>query len=203
MSFFDDENFYNKSLVSLLIEAPGDEEEEAEEAEGEEEGEEAAEDTEGEEEAEGEDAEGEDTEGEEGEGVGEEDSAEKKGSFEKSLDADLDAVFIDFESQARNAVVQESKLVRMLYEESDIDEINVQDFASNVARLVKNYENLLDMEEILVSRASEFLEDRYGEEAKDKLEDELVTTHGIEVNKSTALSDNSNVPLAIGATKSE
>ena len=91
----------------------------------------------------------------------------------------------------------------MIYETADIDEINIQDFASNVARLVKNYENLLDMESILVSRASEFLEDRYGEEAKRSLENELEQTHDIQITDTSKLGGEEQVPLAIGATASE
>ena len=196
MSSFEDELFYKRSLMQILSEAPGDEdeEEEAEEEETEEDAEE-----------EGEESEEESEEGEEKEE--ESDEPEKKGSFEKSLDADLDAIFIDFETSARDAVVQSEgirkKSVKMLYEEADIDEINIPEFASNVARLVKNYENLLDMESILVSRAGEFLEDRYGEEARSKLDDELKSVHDIEVDTSSGLEDESTVPLALGARSSE
>lgn len=174
MSTRDEELFYKMSLRTLLSEAPEDEDEEETEEETEEEAEEP--------------------------------SVEKKGSFENSLDADLDAIFIDFESGAREAVVQSEnhqKTVKMLYEEADIDEINIQDFASNVARLVKNYENLLDMESILVSRAGEFLEDRYGEEAKRSLENELEQTHDIEITNTSKLDGEMQVPLAIGASASE
>ena len=133
----------------------------------------------------------------------EEANPESKGSFDQSLDAELDAIFIDFETDARDAVVQEAKSLRVLYEEADIDEINIQDFASNVARLVKNYENLLDMEDILVSRAGEFLEDRYGPDAKVKLEDELSNTHDIEIQSPKSLKSDLDVPLALGASSSE
>ena len=173
MSLFDDELFYKRSLTEIISEAPGDEDEETEE---------------------------------ETEEEGEDQPAEKKGSFESSLDADLDAIFIDFETGARDAVVQSEnhqKTLKVLYETADIDEINIQDFASNVARLVKNYENLLDMESILVSRASEFLEDRYGEEAKRSLENELEQTHDIQITDTSKLDGEEQVPLAIGATASE
>lgn len=130
-------------------------------------------------------------------------SSDPKGSFEQSLDSELEAIFIDFETGAREAVVQESKSLRVLYEDSDIDEINIPDFAANVARLVKNYENLLDMEDILVSRAGEFLEDRYGPDAKTKLEDELVTVHDIEIEDPKSLGGEIEVPLALGARSSE
>ena len=167
MSFFDDENLYKKSLVSLLIEAEEDEETEEE---------------------------------------AEEDEQQKKGSFESSIDADLDAILIDFETEARDAVVQSEgtkRSVKMIYEETDIDEINIQDFASNVARLVKNYENLLDMESILVSRAGEFLKDRYGEDAEAKLTDELESVHDIEIKEPPKLDDDLKVPLALGAKSGE
>lgn len=180
MSIFDDDLFYKKSLLEILSEAPDDEEEDTEESETDEES------------------------SDDSEKPPKEDAS--KGSFESSLDADLDAIFIDFETNARDAIVQQEGVkgsISMLYEEADIDEINIPDFASNVARLVKNYENLLDMESILVSRAEEFLEDRYGEDAKNKLTDELETVHDIEINDPDGLDDNMQVPLAIGAKSSE
>lgn len=169
------EDLHERFLKRLLKEEPEDEVDEEEEAE---------------------DSENEDSEDDEK-------SSDPKGSFEQSLDSELEAIFIDFESDARESVVQESKSLSVLYEDTDIDEINIPDFAANVARLVKNYENLLDMEVILVSRAGEFLEDRYGPDAKTKLEDELVTVHDIEVEDPKSLGGEIEVPLALGARSSE
>ena len=136
----------------------------------------------------------------------EEEDPELKGNFENSLDADLDAIFIDFETEARKSVVKSESFrnsTRLLYEDSDLDEINIDVFASNVARLVKNYENLLDMEDILVSRAKEFLEDRYGEEAGNSLVDELEKSHDVEMSDPKSLKSDFEVPLALGARSSE
>lgn len=169
------EDLHERFLKRLLKEEPEDEVDEEEEAE---------------------DSENEDSEDDEK-------SSDPKGSFEQSLDSELEAIFIDFESDARESVVQESKSLSVLYEDTDIDEINIPDFAANVARLVKNYENLLDMEVILVSRAGEFLEDRYGPDAKTKLEDELVTVHDIEIEDPKSLGGEIEVPLALGARSSE
>jgi len=118
----------------------------------------------------------------------------------------LNAIFIDFETDARKQAIQSESnqnSIRLLYEESDIDDINIDSFAANVARLVKNYENLLDIEGILVSRAKEFLVDRYGDPAGDALIDELEKSHDVEVKDSSSLSSDAEVPLALGARSSE
>ena len=64
-----------------------------------------------------------------------------------SIDAELEALLVDFESEARkSAVVNEpTELGEVLYRrlfESTAADIDLRDFAANVARLVKNYQNL-------------------------------------------------------------
>ena len=170
---------YKHGIKNLLREAPGDEEETEEE----------------------------ETEEEAEEDASEEDKEEPKGSYEESLDADLDSIFIDFETDARKSVVRPEsyrrRSVKLIYEDAGIDDINISDFAGNVARLVKNYENLLDIEGILISRAREFIEDRYGEDAASALIDELERSHDVEIKDSKGLESDYDVPLALGAKAGE
>ena len=166
--------FYQQKLSNLLFE-----QEEPDEAATEEEGGEAAEE-EGDEAAEDEP---------------EESSDEKP---EVSLDSDIEAVLIDFESSARKSVsVDES--IKMLYEQSE--EIDMDAFAADVARLVKNYDNLLDIEKMLVDKASDFIKSRYDDEASRSFLDKLETQHDIEVEKPAGemLSSDLETPLAVGA----
>ncbi len=190
------EKFKNHSLKTIFLEAPEDEEDifadEEEETEAEPEAEEET-DEETDEEA---DEEAEPEAEEEPEPV---DSGE-------SLDAELKAVFIDFETQARKASVDEvvsRRSISLLYENENLDEIDIDIFTSEIARLVKNYENLIDMESIIVTRAKDFIEERYGEELSDSFVDNLESKHDIEIDKPKTLSSELEVPLSLGARSSE
>ena len=109
-------------------------------------------------------------------------------------------VAIDFEAAARKtADDQVDEAVRFIYESED--EIDLDIFAGEVARLVKNYENLLDMEKMLVDKAKSFITNRYGEEEGKDLEDKLATQHDIEVaEKAPIPGSDLETPLAVGAT---
>ena len=117
-----------------------------------------------------------------------------------SIDDDIESVLIDFETSARKEAelsVNESSL-SFLYEQSD--EIDVGSFAADVARLVKNYDNLLDIEHMLVKKSKDFLEKRYDEKTAKDFEEALEVQHDIELDdKRSSLDSDLEVPLAIGA----
>ena len=131
----------------------------------------------------------------------EEDEADTSASVEnvESIDGDIEAVLIDFETTARRAAVSEASGLRKLYESEDT--LDLDSFASDVARLVKNYDNLLDIEGMLINKSKSFLVDRYGEEAASDFIDRLETQHDIEEPKSgDPIPDNGlQTPLAVGA----
>lgn len=166
--------------------------------------------------------------GAEGEGEGEEEaeeeiavSPEDEVKLAKSIDADLEALLIDFETQARKtkeietasyeeledplAVTAETKLrLGMLLEQDEPheyeEEIDLDRFTAEVARLVKNYTNLLDMEKMLINKAREFVVIRYGEAAESELLDKLSLKHDIEITEpSTPRETDSEIPVAVGA----
>ena len=131
----------------------------------------------------------------------------------KSIDHDLEALLIDFETDARkrsqlddeaNVIeIEENLNLGMLIEQEETDyeeDLDLERFTSEVARLVKNYTNLLDMEKMLVAKAREFIATRYGETAEGDMVNILDDQHGIVIDK-TAPADtpDEHTPIAAGA----
>ena len=138
--------------------------------------------------------------GEEAPEEGDEEVSQKEKEF--SLDDDVEAVLIDFEAEARRVASENMSESARLFREST-DEIDIDSFAADVARLVKNYDNLLDVEKMLVDKSKDFLVTRYGEEVADDLLDVLEQSHDIDVQNDPAddrISD-LETPLAVGATE--
>ena len=130
---------------------------------------------------------------------------------EKILITD-DQIFIDFETDARKSkeiddtaevsdVTESLRLGMILEQDSYEEDIDLERFASEVARLVKNYTTLLDMEKMLVSKAREFVASRYGEVAEADLLDMLSVQHDIEIEDPVSAEDvpKANTPIAVGA----
>jgi hypothetical protein len=141
---------------------------------------------------------------------------EEEVKLSKSIDQDLEALLIDFETQARQSreieadfeedtiTVEESLGLGFLLEQAELpnyeEEIDLDRFSSEVARLVKNYTSLLDMEKMLINKAREFIMTRYGEAAEKELIDILADKHDIEVVEiSGPPESNLDTPIAVGA----
>ena len=201
--------FYKKDKISKLL-FEQDEDLFATDEEGDEAADDAdAEDTD--EEAPAAEEEG-DEEGGEEEGEDEEEVPEEaKMKLGKIIDDDLEALLVDFETQARQSKkiekddnrdgVQEGySLSRALFEAAHEEEIDLERFTSEVARLIKNYDTLLDMEDMILSKAKSFIIARYGEEAATAMENSLADNHDIEiVNPPPSPSAGAAVPVAVGA----
>ena len=153
-------------------------------------------------------------EGEEGEGEEEEPEVEVEEEdevrFGKSLDDQLQAIFIDIESDSlKSAAIQEEgyslsrTLLREQEDDPDAPPIDIDKFASETARLVKNFDAFFDIEELLQAKARSFLLDKYGEETADEFTDLLKVRHGIETNeeeRDRREDLTTDVPIAVGAT---
>ena len=139
---------------------------------------------------------------------------EEEVKLSKSIDQDLEALLIDFEAASRKskqitdeeseaAVIESHLRLDMLLEQDEVDyedEIDLDRFAAEVARLVKNYTTLLDMEKMLVSKAREFIVTRYGEDAESSLVDILNSQHDIEIEEPVSPSSGEDAPpIAVGA----
>lgn len=131
---------------------------------------------------------------------------EDKVRFGKSLDDQLQAIFIDIESDSiKSAQVQEEgySLKRVLLREQDDISIDVDRFAAETARLIMNFDAFFDIEEMIMLKARSFLLDKYGEEVANEVEELLSTRHDInrkedEIAKKEEYDE--QVPIAVGAT---
>lgn len=202
-------NYLRKLIVEELSRLSEGEEEDifggGEEEDAAEEGgdtEEAAEDTE----EEGDDAEpeedagAEDTGEEEGGEEEEKDDAEESpeeeatGPSDSGVDVELNSLLADFEAQALaitqsaepeyEVVSQESfmpKLATLLFEgeEAPAPTLDIPTYTNNVARLIQNYQSLMDMEMMIFTKARQFLASKYGEPLAVEFEDDLEKNHGI------------------------
>ena len=176
--------------------------------------EEAAEEDTGDDSAEEDGDEGEEEGGEEGEEGDEEgddaastspDPADATGPEGFELDNEINAVMADFEAEALQiaAAQQESKnnSLKKILLEVDEEEIpiDVDNFAGNVARLISNYANLIDMEQVIFNKSKDFLEDKYGVEAVQQLEDILATRYDIEFDHEYDPEKEEQSSYAVGA----
>jgi len=180
-----------ETVYRYLFEQEEEEEEVFDDAESE------AEDTEDEETPEGE---------EEDEAAAEEETVELSPSDEyalsDSIDNELDALLVDFEEEARKsaAVNQEEEISERVYRrlfENAAEDIDLRSFASNIARLVKNYQNLIDWESVILNKTESFVNNHYGEETVQALfgilEDEYDIAREAHQEKIP------EVPVAVGA----
>lgn len=187
---------YFRRQYSLLVEQEEEEDPFATDDEGEEGGEEEEADEGGEEETE------EEPEEEETVDVDEEDEQR----FQRSIDDHLQALLIDIESDSIKSAAVKSEghsLQRLfLFEASDVS-LDLDKFASEVARLVLNFDAFVDIEELVMTKVRNFLTDKHGAEAADEVEKLLAGRHGIkrsdEVEREEEEVDE-QVPIAVGAT---
>lgn len=215
-------NYLRRLIVeelSLLTEGEdifgGGEEEEAADEGGEEE--EAAEDTE---EEGGEEEGGEEEEGEEGGEEGDAEGGDAEGGEEEEatgpadsgVDIELNNILADFEAQALAVTKaaepeyeviapQESflpKLSDLLFEGEEAPAgppLDMPTFTNNVARLIQNYQSLMDMEMMIFTKSRDFLATKYGEDQALAFEEDLETNHGITFDEEPA----NEKPYAVGA----
>lgn len=134
---------------------------------------------------------------------------EMKGVDERttdSLDAQVDRFLMEYESQAKHAKTEARDfraLVRRFLteageeekkEEGDdeqqeeqkasIDSIDVNSFVDSVMRLIQNYDNLLEIKNTLLRRATKFLSKQYDEEVIAAFKTGCRENFGIEVGRS-------------------
>jgi len=130
-------------------------------------------------------------------------SAAEEYSMSDSIDQELDALMIDFEEEARKSSVVNSPVTesRMLYEGEGSD-IDLQSFAANVARFVKNYQNLIDWESVILNKARSFVNNHYGEETSKALFDILEQEYDIETSTigGTEKEEVPEAPIAVGGS---
>ena len=75
-------------------------------------------------------------------------------------------------------------------------EIDLVSFSSDVHNLMMNYENLLDMEGMIFTKARQFLINQLGEEAADEMEELLALRHGWDPEEKYDISGSQNTMVA-------
>ena len=111
----------------------------------------------------------------------------------KPLEAQVDNMLADFEMSALKSslinvdemTVDENlwlntPLSFLLVEVDDAGELDVQQFAVDVARLIQNYESLLDIESAIYYRAIALLERNYDQATADAFRDVMQSRYGFE-----------------------
>lgn len=130
---------------------------------------------------------------------------------ENSIDAQVLAFFTKAErisignASARDPLsvsgVEETlrrKTMNLLFEESsDSPEIDIDAFASEVARLVQNTEYLLDLKGSIIQMAENYLKSSHGEDSADSLVEVLETSYNL--SKESKQDDKANTNFAVGA----
>jgi len=141
----------------------------------------------------------------EGEGEEEEEidvSVEEKYKFRDSIDNELDALLVDYEEEARKsaAINKPTDLAEIVYRrlfEAAAEDIDLRSFASNIARLVRNYQNLIDWQEVILNKVESFVNNHYGEETVGALFDILEGEYSIAKEKKKE--ESPEAPIAVGA----
>lgn len=117
-----------------------------------------------------------------------------------SLDAQVDRFLIDYETDAKKLKKESFDLrsaTRLMLEADEEDEakdeedkpegdmeIDAPTFASSVARLVMNYDSLLDVRDVVVKRAFNFILKEHDLSTARQVLDELRRSYDIEIEKS-------------------
>ena len=158
-----------------------------------------------EEEGGGDEEEDEEKEGEEGEDAGDETAKEEEApepelstkeytQFGSSVHQELTSVFDDFAAAAMKTDMAKSEdfedpkddilpesFKRLLLEEEG-DGFDMSHFSSEVARLIKNYTTLMDMEALIYVQAKEYLIKRFNDEGMVQEFDQFIKDrHGLEL----------------------
>lgn len=134
---------------------------------------------------------------------------EDKQTLEDSIDSELDKFFGDAEEAARKSSVINSKNESKKYSlktqfkllfESPADDIDLDHFASETARLIKNYQNLIDWETVILNKAQKFIDNHYGPDTAKTLMSILEDEYQIVKKQSHGEEeDTTSAPISVGA----
>ena len=148
----------------------------------------------------------------------EDDSDEEKeetptGPADDTIDGEVNNLLADFEAEAiasaekdaalkGESYIHKKPMSKLLFE-ADEPVFDVSSFASNIARVINNYQTLLDVEKMIFDKAKSFLSAKYGEPVADSFESILDSDHQISFvtgagSDASATSEDS-LPVAVGA----
>jgi hypothetical protein len=79
------------------------------------------------------------------------------------------------------------------------EDIDIEEFASSVVRLIDNYDSLLEVRNTLARRAMNFLSDNYSQDVVNQFKIVLEDEHDITVGKSKAEEEDNEFPSPVAA----
>lgn len=126
--------------------------------------------------------------------------------FKKSMDDQLQAILIDIEADSiKSAQVQQenNSLMQVFLSEASDVPLDTDKFASEVARVILNFDAFVDLEGMLLAKVRSFLVDKHGQETADEIENLLKSRHDIERMQDAKKYEEEvedQVPIAVGAT---
>lgn len=84
-------------------------------------------------------------------------------------------------------------------DDQNVPDLDVDKFTVRVVRLVNNYQNLLNIEESIINRTKNFLDENYGEVFVQEFLDNLSSKYGLELQEFDNIPDVSDDNFAVGA----
>ena len=103
------------------------------------------------------------------------------------------------ESEEQNPAGSEDMSVTEPASDQNTPDLDVDKFAMRTVRLVNNYKNLLNIEEAIINRAKNFLDENYGEVFVNEFLETLSTKYGLDLDEFTDIPDVSDDNFAVGA----
>lgn len=135
------------------------------------------------------------------------------GPADDTIDGEVNNLLTDFEAEAVASAEQDEALKgesyiyskpisKLLFEADDVT-FDVGHFAGNIARVIDNYQTLLDVEKMIFDKAKAFISAKYGEPIADQFETILADQHQISfvtgAGKDASTQSEEIVPVAAGA----
>ena len=84
-------------------------------------------------------------------------------------------------------------------EEQEIPDLDVDQFAARVIRLLMNHNNLLRIEDAIINRTKNFLDENYGDVFVSKFLDIIEEQYGLTANEFSDVEYDEDEPFAVGA----
>ena len=103
------------------------------------------------------------------------------------------------ESEEQSPAGSEDMSVTEPADRQNTPDLDVDKFTIRTVRLVNNYKNLLNIEEAIINRAKNFLDENYGEVFVNEFLETLSAKYGLDMNEFTDIPEVSDDNFAVGA----
>ena len=126
------------------------------------------------------------------------------GEIDTGLNDVLGQIFADstksLKAKMQSEALHRKPMSSFLFEAFDLDDFDMNKFASETARMIKHYDTVLDIEGMLFNKAKETLMQQFGDNGKTAVasfEEHMARVHGIDLTNKFA--EDMIQPIAVGA----